>query len=54
MVNQDDLTVKKGLIDKNWHVMFNDTVLGSYDTKREAKKVRDNLADQYVFSNEVK
>jgi hypothetical protein len=51
MVTQDNLTVKKGLIDKNWHVMFDDTVLGSFDTKREAKKVRDSLADQYVFDN---
>jgi hypothetical protein len=53
MITKDSIIVEKGLLEKNWHVMFGKTVLASRDTKREAKKVRDSLLDQYVF-NEVK
>jgi len=48
MITTDCITVKKSLARSTWHVIFRDTVLGSYDTKREAKRVRQSLTDQFA------
>jgi hypothetical protein len=50
MITKECITVKKSLTRSTWHVMFKGTVLGSYDTKREAKHVRQSLIDQYVYT----
>ena len=51
MISTDCITVKKSLARSTWHVMFKGDVLGSYDTKREAKRVRQSLTDQYANVN---
>ena len=51
MITTDCITVKKSLARSTWHVMFKGSVLGSYDTKREAKRVRQTLTDQYANVN---
>ena len=51
MITKECITVKKSLARSTWHVMFKGSVLGSYDTKREAKRVRQTLTDQYANVN---
>ena len=51
MITTECITVKKSLARSTWHVMFKGSVLGSYDTKREAKRVRQTLTDQYANVN---
>ena len=51
MITTDCITVKKSLARSTWHVMFKGTVLGSYDTKRQAQSIRQSLTDQYANVN---
>ena len=51
MITKECITVKKSLARSTWHVIFRDTVLGSYDTKRQAQSIRQSLTDQYANVN---
>lgn len=51
MITTECITVKKSLARSTWHVMFKGSVLGSYDTKRQAQSIRQSLTDQYANVN---
>jgi hypothetical protein len=47
LINKEDITVTRSPARVSWWVVYNNKVLGTRDTKRQAESLRDDLLKEY-------